>query len=326
MSRINIEQMEKEEKELEEYLTSRQGGDTTKPTEDAGDNKPISKDSEQDTTELVTQEPEPSKETPVEPEREDWEKRYKNLRASRDENLWKAKQDLANAMERIQSLQRDISELKAKAPSSSVDPFEGIFTEEDEDTLGPATLATMKKVTQKATEVATAPLRKELEDERQRRQKSDAEMVKRLKQENYSAFLGKIASAEPEWKAINFDPGFLKYMQEPDYDGIPRKTYFSEAEAQGNAALVIRYMKEYKQWKSGVKPKADPLASKVAPTGEGSGSNAVPKEKVPENISRAYIDKFYSDLTRGKYKGRHSEAEAIEAKIEKAVMEGRVVR
>ena len=325
MSRIDIEQMEKEEKELEEYLTSRQGGTQTKPAEKTGDDGHTSTDSEQDTTELVTQDPEPSKETPNEPEREDWEKRYKNLRASRDENLWKTKQDLANAMERIQSLQREVSELKAKAPSSTVDPFEGIFTEEDEDTLGPATLATMKKVTQKATEAATAPLRKELEEERQRRVKNDASMVERLKRENYSEFLGKIAKAEPDWEAINFDKGFIAYMEDLDYDGIPRKTYFAEAEAQGNAALVIRYMKEYKQWKSGKKPKTDPLASKVAPTGEGSGSNAVPKEKVPERISRAYIDKFYSDLTRGKYKGRHSEAEAIEAKIEKAVMEGRVV-
>ena len=163
MSRIDIEQMEKEEKELEEYLTSRQGGDPTKPTEETGDDGHTSTDSEQD-TELVTRDPAPSKEIPNEPEREDWEKRYKNLRASRDENLWKTKQDLANAMERIHSLQREVSELKAKAPSSTVDPFEGIFTEEDEDTLGPATLATMKKVTQKATEAATAPLRKELDE------------------------------------------------------------------------------------------------------------------------------------------------------------------
>jgi hypothetical protein len=325
MSRINIEQMEKEEKELEDHIVSLQGGQT-KPSEETGSDMPTPKDSSTD-KELVTPDiPKSSQEVHTETEREDWEKRYKNLRASRDENLWKAKQDLANAMERIQSLQHEIGELKAKAPSNTVDPFEGIFTEEDEDTLGPATLATMKKVTQRATEVATEPLRKELEVERQKRVKSDMDMVKRLKQENYSAFLGKIAKAESDWEAINYDPGFISYMEEPDLDGIPRKTYFAEAEAQGNAALVIRYMKEYKQWKAGIKPKADPFASKVAPTGEGAGSNVVPKtDKVPEKISRAYIDKFYSDLTKGKYKGRHSEAEAIEAKIEKAVVEGRVV-
>jgi len=324
MSRINIEQMEKEEKELEDRIVSLQGG-KTKPPEEAGDNKPLPEDSPQN-TELVTPDALGSEENRVESEREDWEKRYKNLRASRDENLWKTKQDLQRAMEQVQSLQRELSELKARQSAPSVDPFAGVITEEDEDALGPATLATMKKVTQRATEAATEPLRKELEEERKRRVRSDMEMVERLKQENYSAFLGKIANAEPDWKAINYDPGFIAYMDEPDLDGIPRKTYFSEAEAQGNAALVIRYMKEYKQWKLGIKPKADPLASKVAPTGEGAGSNVAPKtDKVPERISRAYIDKFYSDLTKGKYKGRHSEAEAIEAKIEKAVVEGRVV-
>jgi hypothetical protein len=317
--RYNVEQMEKEEKELEQLIASKRGQELTTPDPEAGTEEHEQDEPAKD-KELVTPDPSPQPDPSPEPEREDWEKRYKNLRAARDEKLWKSQQQLADAMERVQSLQSKVRELEAKQ-QESVDPFAGIFTEEDEDTLGPTTLETMKKVTKKATEAATAPLKKQLEEEQKKRIDADKLMVENLRKENYKVFIGKIASAEPDWEAINYDPGFHKFMDEPDYDGVPRKTYFAEAEVQGNAALIVRYMKEYKQ---GVVPKKDKLASKVAPTGDRAGTNSTPTEKPPEIISRAYIDKFYTDLTKGKYKGKHSEAKAIEDAIDKAVMEGRV--
>jgi hypothetical protein len=44
-----------------------------------------------------------------------------------------------------------------------------------------------------------------------------------------------------------------------------------------------------------------------------------------ETITREYINKFYKDSTMGKYEGRTDEANKIEAKINKALMEGRIV-
>ncbi len=80
-------------------------------------------------------------------------------------------------------------------------------------------------------------------------------------------------------------------------------------------------MKEYEA----SKPK-DKLASKVAPVGDQASVTTVDQRKPGDRpISKAYIDKFYDDLARGRYRGRHSEARAIEAEIDKAVMEGRVV-
>lgn len=310
MSYVNpIELLEQEERALQEKIYGTPEGEaTTEPEATAEDTvhteAPVK-------PELVPQAQQPE---------EDWEKRYKNLRASRDENLWKTKTQLSAALETINTLQSEVRKLQKSQPT--VDPLEGVFTDEDTETLGSATIEAMRRATKKATEAATKPLQEQLELERNAREKQAEELAKQSAQDAYGIFLKRVADAVPDWDAINFDPNFAKWMEDPDYDGTPRKNYFHQAEAQGNSALVIRYMKEYKE---ASKPK-DKLASKVAPVGDRASVTAIDQKKPGgQTISKVYIDKFYDDLARGRYRGRTSEANAIEAAIDKAVMEGRVV-
>lgn len=253
---------------------------------------------------------------------DDWEKRYKNLRASRDENLYKAKAELAAALDQISDLQAQLIEARKAQPT--VDPFEGIFTEEDTDALGETTANVLRKATKAAAEAATKPLKEQLEAERLSRKERDKLYAEQVKREAYNVFLSRVAKAVPDWEDINYNPEFIKWMNEEDLDGTPRKTYFAEAEAQGNSALIIRYMLEFKNL-SKPAPKKDKLAEKVTPVGEGAGATQVKTSEKVRGISRKYIDKFYDDLARGRYKGRHSEAIKIEAEIDKAVAEGRIV-
>lgn len=307
-----IEQLDQEVKELEAKITSTPLETATTGTEATTQEK--KENVAPEATEQVTQEQKPTTTTETV---EDWEKRYKNLRASRDENLYKTKSQLAAALETIGTLQAQIAKLQAAQPK--VDPLAGVFTQEDAETLGEATVEALRKATRKATESATAPLQAELEEERKRRAEMDKRLAEQTKRDAYDIFLRRISTAVPNWEAINFDPEFEKFMNEPDYDGTLRKDYFLQAEAQGNAALVIRYMKEFE----GTVPKKDKLASKVTPVGGETAGNTT--EQKQEVISRDYINKFYDDLSKGRYRGRASEADAIEARIDKAVMEGRVV-
>lgn len=308
-----IELLEEEEKALEAKIYGTPSEEATTESETATTEE-ATKEAPKE-TEQVTQKPEP---TEVAETGEDWEKRYKNLRSSRDENLYKTKTQLAAALETISTLQAQITKLQQEKPK--VDPLEGVFTEEDTETLGQATVEAMRRATRKATEAATAPLQKELEAERKRRQEADTLMAKNAKEEAYGIFISRIAQAVPNWEAINYDPEFEKFMSEADFDGTLRKVYFHEAEAQGNAALVIRYMREFEA--TGKKPSK--LASKITPVGD-QASTTVATTKKPEVITKAYINKFYEDLSKGKYRGRTKEADAIEARIEKAVMGGHVV-
>lgn len=310
-----IELLEKEEKDLEQKIYGAPEGTSETTETSTTEQDPTIAEAPVDTEPVPQQsQPEASQGT------EDWEKRYKNLRASRDENLWKTKTQLTAALETISTLQAELGRIRQAVPS--VDPLEGVFTQEDTDTLGEATVEAMKKATKKATEIATQPLKQQLDEERKRRLEQDRALAESSKQEAYNIFLSRISSAVPDWEAINYDPNFAKFMEDPDYDGTPRKNYFHSAEAQGNAALVIRYMKEFKD---SIKGKPDALSSKVTPVGDLGSAQAPQQKAVGEHITRAYIDKFYDDVTRGRYRGRQKEADAIEAAIDKAVMEGRVV-
>lgn len=251
---------------------------------------------------------------------EDWEKRYKNLRASRDEALYDTKTQLASALDQVALLRDQIKDLQTRVPA--VDPLDSVFTQEDTDKLGEATVETMKRVTKQVRESVSKPLQDELENERKLRRKQDELNVQKAKTDAYSIFLKRVADAEPDWEAINFDPSFEKYLKEPDVDGTPRIRYFQEADASGNAALVVRYMKDYKDSKVSVK---DPLLQKVTPLGDNTGATQIKEKPHEETVSRSYINKFYDDLSRGRYVGRATEAKAIEAKIDRAVFKGLVV-
>lgn len=318
MKRDQIEQLEKEEKELEEKMFSAPASKET--TELEATKKPNgAEETPAKEKELVAPEPKPATDEHKVSERvEDWEKRYKNLRSSRDMKLYEAKSQLSAALTTINGLQTHIQELIKAQPK--VDPLEGVFTEEDTNALGDATVEAMRRVTQKATEAATKPLQDQLERERKLRVGQDERLAQQTKQEAYNIFISRVAKAVPDWERINYEKGFETFLSQPDIDGTPRKVYFDAAEDRGNAAQVIKYMVEYSK-----KPK-DKLAEKITPTGEDAGATQAKREGKVETISQAEIDKFYDDLNRGRYRGRHSEAVGIEKAIDIATMEGRIVK
>lgn len=321
-----VESLRSEEKELEEKVFGTPATEAT-TEEAAAEDQTGAEEAPVDEKELVTPDPKPATDEQTEPTREpkeDWEKRYKNLRASRDEKLYKTKSQLAAALETINALQAQINELRTAAPK--VDPLDGLFTDEDTDALGEATVEAMRKVTKRATEAATKPLKEQLEEERKLREAEAKRLAEQAKKEAYDIFLSRIQQAVPDWEEINYDPAFMEFMEELDFDGTPRKTYFAEAEAQGNAALIIRYMNDFKAQKEQKTPKKeDKLAKKITPVGDDAGATQPKQGAQKEKISRAFIDKFYDDLSRGRYKGRYSEALAIEKRIDEATMRGDIV-
>lgn len=317
--RDTTEKLKREEEELEKLAfgtpESKETTEDTAPTQEVE-----TEDTPAKPQELVAPKAEPvTDEQPI-VKTEDWEKRYKNLRSKRDQSLIETKGQLSAALSTISTLQSQLTKLTAEAPK--VDPLAGVFTEEDTENLGEATVDALRKVTQKATEAATKPLQEQLKVEQDLRMKQQEELKKKTDREAYDLFLSRISSAVPNWETLNYDKKFLQYLESSDVDGIPRKVYFKKAEADRNAAMVIRYMKDYEGAQSVTK---SPLESKITPTGDAAGATQLNLEKQPKMISKAYIDKFYDDVTRGKYKGRYSEAQKIEKEIEKATLERRIV-
>lgn len=308
----HLERIAAEEAALEKeiYGTPQEEGDQP-PTETPTETDAPPKE------ELVT-----PKEAPSAPPDEDWEKRYKNLRASRDYKLLEAKEQIADLMEQVQKLEMELEDAKRQLKeTATTDPFKDVLTEEDREALGDATVDVLKKVTQKVTENATADLRKELDAAKEARRKQSEKELKKAKGQGYQLFLDKLATMVPDWKTINEDKGFIEYCHNTyDLDGSLVADNFRLAEARRDAVAIARYMLDFK----GKAPAADPLEEHVSPTGV-SASGAPKEDKKGSKIwSRKEIDKFYDDLYRGRFKGTREEAQRVEREIDKAVMEGRI--
>jgi hypothetical protein len=307
----HLERLAAEERELEEqiYGTPPSGADQVPEETPAAQDAPPK-------GELVTHQEAPSR-----PPDEDWEKRYKNLRASRDYKLIEAKEEIAALLEKNSKLEDLVDELRKKVKElSTTDPFKDVLTQEDREALGDTTVDVLKRVTQKVTETATADLRQELDAEKTARKEERTKKAKDAKAQGYKFFLDKLAAMVPDWKTINEDKGFIDYCHNTyDLDGSLVADNFRQAEGRRDAVAIARYMLDYKA----AGPKADPMEDYVSPT--GVNASEAPKQETKGRIwTRKEINQFYEDLNRGRFKGSREEALAVEKDIDKAVMEGRI--
>jgi hypothetical protein len=160
----------------------------------------------------------------------------------------------------------------------------------------------------------------------------------------------------PDWDdTINKDPGFNQWLGQIDpMTGLQRKNILEHAFNNGEASRVVatfkRYQAElaasgpvqtgrsssgngaeslessnatYSRGNPATTPTVD-LASLAAPGRARPGQTQAPPDK--PIITGAEIAQFYSDVTKGKYKG-HEELQAqVEAQISEASREGRIRR
>lgn len=130
----------------------------------------------------------------------------------------------------------------------------------------------------------------------------------------------------PGWKTQNEDPHFLAWLNQVD-PGTQRlrADLVQRADAAKQGYVVAEIFKAFTeqreiQHRGAAQPRPQNLDH-----GPGSGNQPPLEDKVVNTITRPYIAAFFRDKTRGHYKGREKEAAEIEANINAAVTEGRVV-
>lgn len=137
-------------------------------------------------------------------------------------------------------------------------------------------------------------------------------------------FYATLKQLVPDWREINASEDWLAWLTEVDpVYGVPRQAALDSAQQRGNVEHVAAVFNMFKSTRP-AKPSAA-LAAQVSPAGTGSGSAAPPAQAAPQMISQKFIQNFYADQLRGKYKGREAEANRIDALINQAAAEGRIV-
>ena len=258
------------------------------------------------------------------------ENRYKLLRQSSDHFKFETRQqignlqaNLASAQERNEQLQAQLQEYLAQAQTSDV---ASAFSSEDIDVLGESTVKSFQTAIDTAVKSATQPLQNEL----LQMKKAERDRLKQQSQANrsqaYQSFSQRLAELVPGYPTINVDPEFIKWLKQPSpYSGAQSLQLLHQAEASGDVERVAQFFVE---WQQLTRQPEQMLEQHQTPTGRGGGSGPpAPPRPNPgkRRYTMAFVNKFYEDDIAGKYEGREELRDKLDAEIDLALREGRVV-
>jgi hypothetical protein len=126
----------------------------------------------------------------------------------------------------------------------------------------------------------------------------------------------------PNWEEINTNDAFLAWLGEVDpVYGQPRQAALNAAQQALNSDRAANVFKAFMATLPQT-PKSNPVDKQVSPKAAASTA-PTPTEKPV--ISQKQVTDFYNEVAKGKYRGREQEAARIEAAINAAMAEGRIV-
>jgi len=254
-------------------------------------------------------------------EAEYWKHRFSTYKSSNDVTKFNLRKDVANLKQDNAKLLKEIRNLKEYIQSSEVNSKASYFTQDDIDILGEEGIAAI----QKSIDAAVNPLQQQLNRANQEKEELMVKEAESISRQAVVKFFANLEALVPDYEKINVDPAFIKYLERTD--GMSGYTYhelFRIAEQEGNAYKVANFFNAFLDEQRGNKnARTQKLDANISPRSTASASNPKGKGKREEPITMEFIDKFYDDVMKG---GVYTpkEAERIEARIDKAMIGGKI--
>jgi len=292
-----VEAQLRELEQIEKQIAESQNPAPADPEPQSKDNPPA----EPSTPEPPAQQQVPveSKPEPTEPAiaEETWQSRYIALKGKYDAEVPRLHADVREFKAQLEKLQKAVETKPVETKKPAV--AEKLVTDADVQAFGEDLIEVQRKV---AREVAGT-------------QVSEASFEQRLYR------------MVPNFEAINADPKWIAWLNEVDpLLRAPRSTVAQQAFNRGDAEGVAHYVTMFQQSIAPVESKTDKtdeLERQIQPNrGATSAPSASPKGKV---YSNADIEKMFRRATDLGTKGQIDAAKKLEAEIDAAYMEGRVV-
>lgn len=251
-------------------------------------------------------------------QRTNWKKRFVNYKTSTDLTIQSLRSDNMALKETITSLMRRVEHLGAMVEQKAKerDPFEGTFSAEEVEAFGPDGIDVIKKATRTIVEQTVNPLKAELAETKAQNRLAIERQVEQEKLAEYNTFLAKLAKKAPNYQTLNNDPNFIQWLNQiPDGELVPRISALRNAEATRDVVRVAEIFNDF-DVKFGKAKVTNSLDRHLTPVG-GGGSVTDPADRSKGQIDQSFINKFYDDFARGRYKGKEKEAQEIELKIDR---------
>jgi hypothetical protein len=243
---------------------------------------------------------------PPEPAKPDFEHKFNVL-----QGMYKA--DVTRVKDQLKELGTEIERLKQApaAPAAAPQP-----NEKDIETFG----ADLIEMVKRYAEGQQAQVNARLDALEQKVSGVASAAVRSAKQ----VFFDKLRQLVPDMEAINADERWLVWLGELDAAfGLPRQAALDDAQEKLDAPRVAGMFAAFRKALP-VPPPPPSLEDQIAPHTAGT---PLPVPDAPKQlIGTKAIDAFYNDVGRGRYVGREAEMTRIEANINLAIAEGRVVQ
>jgi hypothetical protein len=263
---------------------------------------------------------------------EAFEKRYKSLQGMYNAEvprLHAEKRELESRVSQLESLMTSLG-TPNQTPTTASQP---LVTDADVEEYGES-IDVMRRVSREEAAQQQSRI-DQLENLVRGMQTSVVPQVQQLQHRQAvtteQVFWADIQNAVPDWQDVNVDPDFQSWLLDVDpLTGISRQTYLDDAQRNLDARRVTNFFATWKAQtgQSVAQPsrKADAtsqLEKQVSPGRGRSGSTQGSSE--PMTYTANDIKTFFSDVQRGKFKGKEQERDRKERDIFAAQREGRIV-
>jgi Asp-tRNA(Asn)/Glu-tRNA(Gln) amidotransferase C subunit len=264
-----------------------------------------------------------------EPKQADWQQKYKSLQGMYNADVPRLTSENRDLNSRVSQLENLLSTVDNAATQQSSAPSEKLITEDDEKEYGES-IAVMRKAAREEVSQEIAQLRQQL-GQIQSVVPQVHQVQAQQNKSNEQTFWNAIASEVPNWNDTNNDPDFQSWLLEIDpLTGINRQTYLEDAQRNLDANRVVSFFRTWEGANGRTNTaqvdrsiQQSQLQKQVAPG--RSRNNGVKASGQSPTYTNSDIKDFFTDIRKGKYKGRDDERGRIERDIFAAQQEGRIV-
>ena len=257
---------------------------------------------------------------------DDWEQKYKSLQGVFNSQIPALQATAKAEKEQREKLAETVAELQRKLEASAQEPKPAAADPKDIESFGADLVDMVNRQAERVYASLVAQFDAQVKNFDSRL--SSVEQVvtgvskktdSTLEQQFYAALSGRV----PDFEKINGEQRWLDWLAETDsVYGVPRQAALDAAHRELDAVRVANVFNAYKA-QFPAKPQAS-LSNQVAPSGAASPAPAAAPATNKQLLSSAFVAKFYNDLAVGRYRGRESEAQRLEAEINLAAAEGRI--
>lgn len=250
-----------------------------------------------------------------------WKQKYKTLQGMYDKEVPQLHSEVKTLTKELETLKKSLETKKEEAKQ-----LQKLVTDEDVQNFGEDLIEVQRKV---AREVAA-----EFEEKLEALKSENVELRNLLgttdSRVSETSFEARLHRLVPDFQQLDSDPRWIAWLDEVDpvLRG-PRRTIALQAYQSGDAEAVAYYVDLFKQT---IEPAAEPakeqpqtkeLERQIQPT--RNASNATPTSQKGKTYTTADIQRMFQKAAKLGSSGRVEEAKKLEAEIDAAYMQRRVV-